>query len=171
MKISQDQAKAYAILGVSALAIILIAVSYDKITKGIEDFFGGDKEAEKKKQEEQAKVLQTVDSEIKKRIVAGVKPTYRDALYQTAALNIQNATNKSALDDKNSVAIKELLFYTPKDIDFLKLEEAFGSRPHYWFGVARPSRTLRELISQEFTDFERNQINAMFTKRGLKTKV
>lgn len=162
-----DNAKAIAIVLVAGVIVVTVATLGNEIMK----FLGfKDSEEDKKAKAAQAAILATTGSDIKNYIAKGIRPSYTDAQYLKAASIIQNATNKSALDDKDDVAIREILYWTPKEVDYLKLCEAFGSRDHFMFGVSKGLRTLPELIAQEFSDKEKGKINAAWAKRGLISK-
>lgn len=168
MSKQQEQAKAIAILAVTATAIIVVFVA----GKNILEFLGlKDSPEDKEKKKEQEKIIVGNKEEIEDKKNKGESPSYLDGQYNKSAQIIQNATNKSALDDQNATAIQELLRYTPKDIDYLKLQDAFGSREHYWFGVSRGNRTLVELLQSELSSSEKNKINATWRGRKMKSRI
>ena len=163
-----DKAKAIAILGISAVIIYIIYKTSDGILSAV----GITKsESDKKKEKEQEKVIDLTKDQIKTEEKKGNKPSYHPAQYLKSALIIQNATRFSAIDDDNKTAIDELLRYTPKDVDYYELQQAFGSKDHAWFGMSRGPRTLVELLQQELYDSEKKRINSAWANRKMQSRV
>lgn len=168
MQNPEANAKAAAIIGITAAVIIITFIAGNELLQ----FLGlKDDEEDKKKEAEQVKIVEGTKSEIKNYIAKGQRPSYSDAQYLKSAQIIQNATNKSWSDDQNETAVQELKRYTPKEVDFLKLQEAFGSREHFWFGVSRGKRTLVELLQSELKSSEKNDINRVWKNRGLNSRI
>ena len=150
----------------------ILVGGYFVVIKPLLSFLGITKsQNEKKKEEEQKKVIDLTKDQIKIEEKKGNKLSYLPAQYLKSALIIQNATKYSGLDDDNETAITELLRYTPKDVDYYQLQTAFGSKEHYWFGVSKGARTLDQLLQEELSASEKNRINAAWVYRKMQSRL
>jgi hypothetical protein len=167
-KLSNQEVKTIAVIGIGVIVLIGAIVAGKRIFQ----FLGLAKsEPEKKAEKAQEKVIEKTTDEIKQKEQKGEKPSYSDAQYIRTAEVIHKNTYTTAISDNDDAAITELLRFTPKDVDYLKIVQAYGSRVHYAFGIPLDARTLPELISQEFDSAEKAKINNNFKSRGMKTRV
>lgn len=167
-KIDFNTAKTIGALVSVVLILAILVIAGNKVAKALG--LGKDEE-EKQKEENQKKIVNFTTQEINNLKKKGIKPSYSDGQYLKSAEIIQKATQYSALDDKNAIAIKELIYYTPKDIDFLKLTEAFGSKTHAWFGIDQEARTLPQLLTAELSKSEKEKINNTWAKRKMNSRI
>lgn len=133
------------------LAIVLLALyqGYALIKKGIEV-------AKAKKS------LNTIDTNIKAMQQSGIKPSYSDSQYAAWANALQIAFDGYGTDE---VAIENIILMMKKDIDVLKLIEAYGVReikggwlmPNFTGDLA--STLASELDSNEIRDMNQNLRN------------
>ncbi len=167
-KLSNDQIKTIAVVGVALVVLVGAIVAGKKIMQIL-----GLKPSETAKKEEKAqeKVIAKTGDEIKEKIAQGQRPSYADAQYARSAEVIHSNTKYTAISDNNQKAIAELLKYTPKDVDYLKLIDAYGSRSPYMLGIPLTPRTLPEALSEELSKSEKKKINDVWAKRGLKNQV
>jgi hypothetical protein len=163
-----DKAKAIAILGITIAGIYIVYKTSDKILA----FFGiTESEEQKKENKAQEKVVDATKKQVKDEAKKGNTISYHPAQYVRSAQVIHNATYRSALDDNNNLAITELLRYTPKDVDFYQLQDAYGTKPHYWFGVPVRNRTLVEALQEELDDKEKARINNAWASRKMISRI
>lgn len=167
-KLSKEEIKTIAVVGVAVVVLVGAIVAGKKIMQIL-----GLKPSETAKKEEKAqeKVIEKTAEEIQGKILQGQRPSYADAQYSRSAEVIHANTKYTAISDNNQKAIAELLKYTPKDVDYLKLIDAYGSRSPYVFGIPLTARTLPECISQEFTKSEKKKINDTWAKRRMTSQV
>lgn len=164
----QEDAKIIAILGVTTAVI----VGGFLVGKQLLEFLGlKDDKDDKKKAAEQAAIVVDIAADIQKAKNAGQTSSYLESTYKNVANNIHEATRYDALGDKNKIAVDALIKYTPKDIDYLKLQQAYGSRAHHWFGIERAPRTLSECLSQELTQKEKDRVNKTWAGRKMTSRL
>jgi len=163
-----DKAKAIAIIGISAVIIYILYKTSDGILSAV----GITKSSEeKKKEKDQEKVIDLTKDQVKAEEKKGNKLSYHPAQYVKSATIIQNATKFSGIADDNETAVKELLRYTPKDVDFYELQKAFGTKESYWFGVSRGPRTLIQLLQEELYDSDKKRINNTWASRKMISRI
>lgn len=175
MATQTDKAQGAAIIIITLFVIVVIAILMNKFFKGfgsIAEILGLKKDEEdKRKEAEQKSILQAQSEKVKNMERSGVRPSYSQATYLQAANTIHEAINKSGLDDNNETALKTFLYYAKKQIDVEKLIEAYGSRPHYWFGVKRPERTLLQALTEELNADQKKRLNNEMIRRKLSTRI
>lgn len=168
MENKKDTAIALVVVGLGITAVVGMVFFGKKLA----ELFGlKDDKDDKEKEKAQDAILNAAKSEIDQLKNKKMVLSFPLLTYQTAANNIQNATNKTSLDDDPKTALKEVSTYTRNRLDWLKLVEVFGSRPHYWFGVKRPNRTLPELLTQELSKKDKDLLNDKFKNWNIGVKI
>lgn len=157
--------------------VVVVGVIAFMFAKEILEFLGlkDDKEDKAEKAKEAAEKKNFEDALKDKTevlIKQGGKPSYTAATYLEAATIIHENTKAGYIKDNDKVAIDALLRYTPKQIDFDMISKAYGLKPYYnILGYKLGERGLMQTLSKELTGSEKNRINEIFKKRGLKTKL
>jgi hypothetical protein len=158
-------------------AVIIVGGLLFYFSKNLLEFIGikpdAEEKAEKTEAKKKEKELETAqEDKVKILINKGATPSYLPATYLNAANVIHDNTKRVILDDNDKIAVAELLRYTPKQIDFEKIAEAYGVREHFGFlGVSMGKRNLIQCLTQELSSSEKNKINAVFKTRGLTTRI
>lgn len=146
-------------------------------SKNLLEFIGIKPDAEEKaaakvEEKKNTELLEGQKEKVDTLLKEGQKPSYLKATYLEAANVIHDATKKAGIDDSDKIAVDTLLRYTPKEIDFAKISEAYGRREHYGLlGVKMGQRTLMQCLTQELSTSEKNRINKEFLRRGLRTRI
>lgn len=167
-----DNPKENAIAGAIILTTVAVITLAFIAGKELLEFLGlKDDKQDKEKAAEQQILVKGASDQVKAKIAKGERPSYLDAQYKDVAQTIHNATNKSALDDQNQTAIDKLLRFTPKDVDYLKIQEAYGSRLHHWFGIPKGYRTLTECLQQELSGSQKDFINKQWKSRKMQSRI
>jgi hypothetical protein len=163
-----DKAKTFAIIAGTVVGLFILYQASDSIMQMLGLKKTKDEVKEEKQQE---KVVDETKKQVKDEAKKGNPISYHPAQYVRSAQAIHNATYRSALDDKNEVAISELLRYTPKDVDFYQLQDAYGTKMHYWFGVPVRNRTLIEALQEELSSSEKDRINKAWAGRKMVSRI
>jgi hypothetical protein len=146
-------------------------------SKNLLEFLGIAPDAEAKKEAEitekkNTELLEGQKEKVDTLLKEGQKPSYLKATYLEAANVIHDATKKAGIDDSDKIAVDTLLRYTPKEIDFAKISEAYGRREHFGLlGIKMGARTLMQCLTQELSSSEKNRVNKEFARRKLKTRI
>jgi hypothetical protein len=146
-------------------------------SKNLLEFLGITPDAEEKEEKTEAKKKEKEQetaqaAKVKVLINKGVTPSYPQIDYINTANVIHDNTKGIIIDDSDVIAVNELLRYTPKQIDFEKIAEAYGIREHYGLlGVPRGKRNLIQCLTQELSSAQKNRVNKEFARRKLTTRI
>ena len=158
-------------------AVIITGGLLFYFSKNLLEFLGiapdAEDKAEKTEAKEKEKKQETAQAaKVKVLINKGTSPSYPEIDYINAANVIHDNTKRVTLDDNDEIAVNELLRYTPKQIDFEKIAEAYGIREHFGLlGVSMGKRNLIQCLTQELSSKEKNRINKEFARRKLTTRI
>ena len=132
------------------------------------------KQAQQKKNEE---VINTVKAETKKLEETGLRPSYNDSQYNSWADKLQSVfkgcdfsagSSNIGIYTDSANALYTILKQLKNDVDFLKLQTAWGSNRKYpdcaWGSV---EGNLNHAVADELADGEIKQANSILAKQGI----
>lgn len=165
MKLKQEDIKTFTYAAVAVGGLFFLY----KFGKGILTALNlVDTEEEKAIEKNRQKALKSAQKEQQKK---GVQQTRSDLYWQNAADSLYDAWKFSALDDDKDLAeakLKEPM----NDVDFLKLQEYYGARQNYFFGIPEGGlRNLTDAANSELSQERIDRINEIYRQRGIKYKI
>jgi hypothetical protein len=153
-------AKGIAVLGVGVVAFLVGRKLYKVAFPSLEE--------QKSKQ-----MLNNINSDIRKNLSLGLKPSFADSNYNTFANTIYEGMRYAVGDDYGTVeaTMKKMM----NNLDVAKLIQAFGLRQNYIFGIPKGSpvdlftMTQQELGNEYLgvTNYRVKNINADWKKKGI----